>query len=127
MQCAAGAAFTPEPRIACSGGTPISADANDAQSAEANEPFEDLIDRLEHLVDTLEGGELSLEDSLKAYEQGIRAVREAQGRLDAMDARLEQLTKDGRVVKLENRPEGEPGSLKQPPPAEPTEFDETSA
>jgi exodeoxyribonuclease VII small subunit len=89
------------------------------------EPFEVLIERLEGLVGRLEDGDLSLEDSLKAYEEGIRAVREAQGRLDAMDARLEQLTRDGRVVALENKPVGDPGSLKQPPPAEPTEFDDT--
>ena len=93
--------------------------------AVGGEPFEVLIERLEGLVGKLEDGELSLEDSLKAYEEGIRAVREAQGRLDAMDARLEQLTRDGRVVPLEAKPAGDPASLKQPPPAEPTEFDDT--
>lgn len=96
------------------------------QGAGESEPFEVLIERLEGIVGRLEDGDLSLEDSLKAYEDGIRAVREAQGRLNAMDARLEQLTRDGRVVPLEGKPPAEdPSLLRQPPPAEPTEFDDT--
>ena len=86
--------------------------------------------RLETIVGRLEQGELSLEESLTAYEGGISAVRQAQGRLDAMDARLEQLTRDGRVVPLE-APEAaealDPSTLRQPPPAEPSEFDDDTA
>jgi exodeoxyribonuclease VII small subunit len=51
---------------------------------------------LEQLVGTLEEGELSLEDSLQAYEEGVGLVRRAGGRLDDMDARLEELLQDGR-------------------------------
>lgn len=95
-------------------------------------PFEAVMERLEGLVGRLEEGELSLEESLAAYEAGIGLVREAQSRLDAMDARLEQLTRDGRVVPLEadsterheRRPGVDPTTLKQPPPADDGEFDD---
>ena len=40
--------------------------------------FEASLGRLEQLVDQLEEGELSLEDSLKAFEQGVKLTRECQ-------------------------------------------------
>ena len=96
-------------------------------SPSESEPFEVLMTRLEGIVGRLEEGELTLEESLTAYEQGIGAVRIAQGRLDAMDARLEQLTRDGKVVSLAASNEEEvvdPRTMRQPPPAEPSEFDD---
>jgi len=65
------------------------------------QPFEALMERLEGLVDQLEGGDLSLEDSLSAYESGVALVRQAQGRLDHMDARLEELMQDGSTAPLD--------------------------
>lgn len=64
------------------------------------ERFEELLKKLELVVARLERGDLSLEDSLKAYEEGIALVRAAQGRLDGMDKRLEQLLADGRVAPM---------------------------
>ena len=37
--------------------------------------FEDSLGALEGLVEAMEQGDLSLEDSLKAFEQGIRLTR----------------------------------------------------
>ncbi len=37
--------------------------------------FEALLAETEELVDTLEGGELSLDESLKKYEKGIQNLR----------------------------------------------------
>lgn len=50
---------------------------------------------------TLEEGDIPLEESLKAYEEGVGLVRQAQGRLDAMDARLEELLQNGQTEALE--------------------------
>jgi len=66
----------------------------------AESSFEELMKKLESVVGRLEKGELPLEDSLKAYEEGIALVRSAQGRLDGMDKRLEQLLADGRTVAM---------------------------
>ena len=75
--------------------------SKDTPPVEDELPFEDLLGRLESLVGTLEEGSISLEDSLRAYEEGVTLVRRAQGRLDAMDARLEELLQDGSTTAFE--------------------------
>jgi len=64
-------------------------------------PFEELMNGLEGIVGKLEKGTLSLEDSLSAYEDGVRLVRRAQARLDSMDRRLEELLADGTLAPLD--------------------------
>ena len=53
--------------------------------------FEKSITELESLVEKLEGGDLSLEDSLKAFERGVRLTRECQGALEAAETKVEIL------------------------------------
>jgi exodeoxyribonuclease VII small subunit len=77
-------------------------DENDAEPALS---FEELMKKLEAVVARLERGDLSLEDSLKSYEEGIALVRSAQGRLDGMDKRLEELLKDGQTRPIADRPD----------------------
>ena len=59
--------------------------------AQAPTSFEDAIKRLSEIVKRLEEGELSLEDSLSAFERGIALARDAQQRLDAAEARVDEL------------------------------------
>lgn len=66
-------------------------------------PFEKLLSSLEGLVVDLERGELSLENSLKAYEKGMGLVKEAQERLLKMEGRIEQLMADGTVKPLDEK------------------------
>ena len=47
--------------------------------------------RLGAIVEELEGGELSLEDALRRFEEGVRLARSSQARLDAAEARIEEL------------------------------------
>jgi exodeoxyribonuclease VII small subunit len=56
--------------------------------------FEDALARLEQLVDTLEAGNLPLEDSLKAFEEGVGLARRCARYLDEAEKRIELLTKD---------------------------------
>jgi exodeoxyribonuclease VII small subunit len=56
--------------------------------------FEDALSRLEQIVDTLETGKLPLEDSLKAFEEGVVMARHCARYLDAAEKRIEMLTKD---------------------------------
>jgi exodeoxyribonuclease VII small subunit len=58
-------------------------------------PFEVVLQRLEGIVSQLEKGDVSLEDSLKAYEKGVQLVREAEKRLEGMELRIEELLSDG--------------------------------
>ena len=81
--------------------------AASAAPGEAETSFEGVLTRLEQVVVRLERGDLSLDDSLKAYEEGIGLVRRAQGRLDGMEKRLEQLLADGRTAPLAPPPDDE--------------------
>ena len=53
--------------------------------------IEDQFHAIEEAVAALEGGELPLEEALKRYETGLKAVRAAKTQLDAYQARLEEL------------------------------------
>ncbi|MCC7440134.1 MAG: exodeoxyribonuclease VII small subunit [Bdellovibrionales bacterium] len=53
--------------------------------------FEQAIEQLQQSVRRLESGELSLEDSLKSFEEGIRLVRACQDTLQKAERRVEQL------------------------------------
>ena len=56
--------------------------------------FEDALARLEQIVDTLEAGNLPLEDSLKVFEEGVGLARRCARYLDEAEKRIELLTKD---------------------------------
>ncbi len=53
--------------------------------------FEGALSRLEDLVGELERGELSLEDSLRRFEEGVRLVRGCSERLKSAELRIRQL------------------------------------
>ena len=72
--------------------------------------FEDAMQRLETIVEELESGSLSLEDSLARYEEGVRLSRHLGRTLDQAEKRIERLveTSDGgtatRPLELEFKP-----------------------
>jgi exodeoxyribonuclease VII small subunit len=53
--------------------------------------FEKSLDTLERIVDELESGHLSLDESLKRYEQGVAAHKQCMAILDAAEKRIEEL------------------------------------
>lgn len=53
--------------------------------------FEAAIQRLTQIVQTLERGDLPLEESLRLFEEGVKLSRTSQARLDAAEKRVEQL------------------------------------
>ncbi len=53
--------------------------------------FEQSLTELQTLVERLESGELSLEDSLAAFEQGIRLTRECQSALSQAEQKVQIL------------------------------------
>jgi exodeoxyribonuclease VII small subunit len=55
------------------------------------ERFDDILVRLRALVDRLEGGNLSLEDSLKSFEEGMDLCRRGAGILDDAEKKVEVL------------------------------------
>ena len=56
--------------------------------------FEKSLKELESLVENMESGDLSLEASLKAFENGIKLTRECQTALDSAEQKVEQLLEE---------------------------------
>lgn len=54
--------------------------------------FEDSIDSLEQLVEQMEHGKLSLEDSLSLFEKGIQLTRSCQNKLNDAEQKVSLLT-----------------------------------
>jgi exodeoxyribonuclease VII small subunit len=63
-------------------------------------PYERLGAELEGVVKRLEAGDLSLADSLAAFERGVRLAQAAEGRLDAAEQRVEVLLHGDRTGPL---------------------------
>lgn len=56
--------------------------------------FEDELKQLEDTVARIDSGELSLEDSIKAFEQGVALVRSLNQKLDEVEKKIEVLVRD---------------------------------
>ena len=53
--------------------------------------FEEAIKRLEKIASELEGDKLSLEDSLKLYEEGIRLIRYCNTMLEGAERKIKMI------------------------------------
>ena len=78
-----------------------------AANDETKDSFETALSRLEQIVGALEKGDLSLEDSLKLYEEGIARARFCQQRLEEAESKIEVLSQDARRV-LDRAAKSEP-------------------
>ena len=70
-------------------------DAAKEPAGEGGLPFEAALEKLEEVVDRLEQGDLELEASLAAFEEGVRLSRRCASQLDAAEQRIEVLTREG--------------------------------
>ena len=59
----------------------------------AKDKFEEALGRLEDIVKKMEAGDMTLEESLKAFEEGIKLARLCSRRLDEAERRVEILLK----------------------------------
>jgi len=62
--------------------------------------FEQALEELENLVEQMEDGELSLEESLAAFEKGVRIARECQEALKLAEQRVQVLLQQNGEEKL---------------------------
>ena len=75
--------------------------AKKANKQEAPKKFEDALSALEKIVEELESGDLGLDESLKRYEQGVKAYRRCYEILDGAERRIALLTgkdADGKAI-----------------------------
>jgi exodeoxyribonuclease VII small subunit len=98
--------------------------------------YSDVVGRLQKVVEELEHGELSLEDSLEKFSEGVRLVKRGEQLLGEAEKRVEQLlSDDGKTAPLDvdaapsanrsagrqsaapqKRPEPPPDDFGPPPP-----------
>ncbi len=65
-----------------------------AQKDPVDKRFESALEELEQIVEQLESGELSLEDSLSAFEKGVGLVRLCNQKLNQVEKKIEMLVRD---------------------------------
>lgn len=75
-------------------------------AAKKSIPFEKSLQELEAIVDAMEAGDLSLDDSLKAFEKGIKLTRDCQQALSAAEQRVQMLMEEnGELVRRDIDPD----------------------
>lgn len=67
----------------------------------AKEKFEEALKKLEDIVREMESGDLTLEESLKSFEEGIRLSRFCSKKLDEAERRIEVLLKNEEGVDIQ--------------------------
>lgn len=63
--------------------------------AKKKESYEELINRLEMIIEEMESGEISLENSMKNYEEGIKLCNKIYKILDDAEGEINILTENG--------------------------------
>jgi len=72
-------------------------------------PFEEVMERLQTVVEQLEEGDLPLEQSLAMFEEGVRLSRAGAKRLDEAERRVEELLAAGDELQTSPLEESEAG------------------
>ncbi len=65
-----------------------------AKKDQSDKKFEVALEELEQVVEQLESGDLSLEDSLAAFERGVGLVKYCNQKLSEVEKKVEFLLKD---------------------------------
>ncbi len=74
-----------------------------ARKDASNKKFETALEELQQVVEQLESGELSLEDSLAAFEKGVGLVKICNQKLNEVEKKIDVLVKD-KEGKLQFKP-----------------------
>ena len=61
--------------------------------------FEKALEELEGIVEKLESGDLSLENSLKSFEKGIKLARQCQEQLSKAELQVQKLIEENGELK----------------------------
>src|SRR5262245_26361499 len=84
-----------------------------AKENQAGKKFEIALEELESVVEQLESGDLSLEDSLAVFEKGVSLVQYCNQKLTEVEKRVEVLVKD-KEGKFQFKPMEALGSDQEP-------------
>jgi exodeoxyribonuclease VII small subunit len=70
----------------------------DVTAQPVSEKYEEIVSRLAKVVERLEGGGLSLEESIAAFEDGIRLARAGAAKLEEAERKVEVLLEGDRTA-----------------------------
>ncbi|MBQ0146329.1 MAG: exodeoxyribonuclease VII small subunit [Lachnospiraceae bacterium] len=59
--------------------------------SENKKSIEEMLEEVDGIIDSLESGDIPLEDSFKIYEKGMKAIREINGRIDKVEKKIIEL------------------------------------
>ena len=65
------------------------------------ESFESAMGQLEVLVSKMESGDLSLEESLEAFEKGVLLTRFCQDQLRKAELKIQELNSKGEIIEID--------------------------
>jgi exodeoxyribonuclease VII small subunit len=84
--------------------------------AAGEESYDAIVARLERVVGELESGQLTLEQSIEKFAEGVRLARDASRKLDDAERRVEQLVRsaDGGDETVPLEPAPQPGATGAP-------------
>ncbi|WP_320823318.1 exodeoxyribonuclease VII small subunit [Reinekea sp.] len=74
-------------------------------ASKKNPAFEDKLSTLETLVEQLESGQLSLDEAMNAFEQGIKLTRDCQDSLATAEQKVQVLMTQNGQQSLQPLPE----------------------
>jgi exodeoxyribonuclease VII small subunit len=92
------------------------------------ERFEDFLAQVEEAVQELEAGHLPLEESIKKYEQGVKALQRCYQILDGAERKIQELVKteggklEARAFRPEESEPAKPGTKKRAAPEDDVPF-----
>ena len=64
--------------------------------------FEVSLQKLKKIIEKLEDGDISLEESVKSFEEGIGLVKECQKQLSQAELKVKKLLDNGHAVDLDS-------------------------
>ncbi len=85
------------------------AGAGSAKDTQESLSFAGMLGRLEEIVKSLESGELSLEESLSRFEEGVKLARSLESILARAESTVQQILKHG--DETNSRETGEPDAV----------------
>ena len=56
--------------------------------------IEEMLEEVDGIIDSLESGDIPLEDSFKIYEKGMKSIREINARIDKVEKKIIELDAD---------------------------------
>lgn len=65
------------------------------------ESYEEMLAKLQGVLEELENGDLSLDDSMKSYEEGVKLVNKLYKTLNALEGKISTI-KDEKEVEFED-------------------------